>query len=168
MQNNESEALLFFKHELDSLSQYILKLKDDYEQIMIEKRVSTEQSSESWHDNFMFEESQRKLKLLQNQIDSASNAFHRSRLVDNKSIHITDKITIGTLVTIINEGYEKQYFIGGFMTSQEHPQAPHRNVKHISYKSALGETLIGRKVGERISALIGKTERNIKVIKIEI
>lgn len=63
---------------------------------------SVEQSSESWHDNFTFEESQRQLHMLLNHLGGLSIQCERAVLVEIPTR--PERVEIGTRVLFTGPG----------------------------------------------------------------
>ena len=51
----------FLQPDLESLDAQITLMQSRIRAVKLEAQEGTEQSSESWHDNYVFEESQRQL-----------------------------------------------------------------------------------------------------------
>lgn len=64
-----NEELYFLKEDLEALDVKIGELRSKLEEALKEGEESTRQSSETWHDNFPFEEAQRQFSLLAGQLE---------------------------------------------------------------------------------------------------
>lgn len=142
------------------------QIAENKEQIRVAKELgqeSTEQSSESWHDNYNFEESQRQLKMLLNNLGRLSNARERAELVEPGPN--PDVVGVGCKVEVRDESSPKAWelHIGSFMVSDTM-----RNIGMMSYESPAVSDLLGRKVGDRASVRTDDGDVSVSILSIEI
>jgi len=123
---------------------------------------STEQSSESWHDNYNFEESQRQLKMLLNHLGGLSNASERSVVVELPEQ--PDVVEVGVRVEFKNlsSNHVDTFNIGSYYVSDEL-----RDLDFISYDTPIARALLGARVGDQRTAKIGGREVQLEVIALE-
>lgn len=155
------EELYFLKEDLEALDAKIDELRSKLEETLKEGGESTRQSSETWHDNFPFEEAQRQFNLLAGQLQKSVDIRRKAILVD--ASESSDKVIIGTVVTIRDEtsGENKTFKIGSFIVFSND------GGRTISYNSPLARIVMGVRINEVKSGKIGIAEKSFKVIKIE-
>lgn len=156
-----NEKLYFLNEDLEALDAKIGEMRSKLEETLKEGGESTRQSSETWHDNFPFEEAQRQFSLLAGQLQKLVDIRKKAKLIDASAS--SDKVKIGSVVTIRDESSDelKIFKIGSFLALSG------ENSKIISYNSPLAQIIMGAKIGEARSGKIGIAEKSFKVIKIE-
>ena len=130
----------FLKEDLEELDIKTSKLKEKINFYQREKGLSTTQSSETWHDNYGFEESERQIKRLWSQLQELAEIKNHSEIIDPRGKN--NKFDIGKIFKIkdLKTGKERQILIGSYMVF--------KNKNAISYNSPLVEILRGAKKGE--------------------
>jgi transcription elongation GreA/GreB family factor len=149
---------LFLQFDLDALDAEINVARDEIRRVKLEANESNEQSSESWHDNYTFEESQRQLKMLLNLLGGLSKARERSQVVTPKANpNVTD---IGTTVTFVDNDkkFSDEISIGSYMVSKKL-----MDLDFVSYESPLGALLLGSTVGDTRVGKVGNRELNVTI-----
>jgi len=156
------EEYYFLKQDLEALDARIQELRDKLEETLKERGESTRQSSETWHDNFPFEEAQRQFSLLAGQLQKLVDLRKKAKEADIPSDK--NKVGIGSIVAIQNSatGEIKTFKIGSFAVFVETGE------KTISYDSPLARIIMGAKVGETRSGKIGKNNVKFKITEISI
>ncbi|TAN58731.1 hypothetical protein EPN15_00110 [Patescibacteria group bacterium] len=159
---NMKEEFYFLKQDLEALDARIKELRDKLEETLKEGGESTRQSSETWHDNFPFEEAQRQFGLLARQLRDLVDLRKKAKEADfplDKNI-----VGIGSIITIQNldTGEIKSFKIGSFAVFAETGE------KIISYDSPLARIIMGAKIGEVKSGMIGKNNVKFKITEISI
>jgi transcription elongation GreA/GreB family factor len=155
--NTHLGAVLFLAPDLAYLEASIASVVDQVRRVKMEATESVEQSSESWHDNYSFEETQRQLKMLLNHLGGLSKARERALEVE-ASTHPTHA-DVGTLVEYTDSaGGTHTTGIGSYMVSGTLFEAG-----FVSYQSPLGKLLYGALVGEQRHGKIGGIELNLTV-----
>ena len=155
------DEIYFLKQDLEAFDARIKELRDKLEETLKEGGESTRQSSETWHDNFPFEEAQRQFSLLAGQLQKLVDIRKRAKLAVAPVPE--DKVAIGSTVTIRDEASceLKMFKIGSFLVLADD------SGETISYNSPLAQIIIGAKIGEMRIGKISKAEKNFKIIKIE-
>jgi thymidylate kinase/transcription elongation GreA/GreB family factor len=104
---------------------------------------ATEQSSESWHDNYNFEESQRLLKMHMNNLGRLSNAKEKAEVVVPGDTF--DAVAVGAAVEFSIVGSERveKVHIGSYLVGEEN-----RAKGFMSYDAPRVAGLLGAKVGD--------------------
>lgn len=142
------------------------QIEDNKEQIRIAKELgqeSTEQSSESWHDNYNFEESQRQLKMHLNNLQRLSNAKEKAELVE--PLANSEVVTVGCVVSTRSgpTGPVNDLHVGSFMVSDTL-----RQLGMMSYESPAVADLVGRRVGDRAVIRTDAGDQEVEIIKISV
>jgi transcription elongation GreA/GreB family factor len=157
------ESRKFLAADLAWLDQQIA---ENQEQIRIAKELgqeSTEQSSESWHDNYNFEESQRQLKMLLNNLGRLSNAREKAEVVIPTSATETAGVGHAVKTRDVTTGIERELHIGSFMVSDRL-----RNMGMMSYESPAVSDLVGKRVGESARVRTDDGEVSVEIIEISV
>ena len=104
---------------------------------------ATEQSSESWHDNYNFEESQRLLKMHMNNLGRLSNAKEKAEIVVPSEVF--DVVAVGAAVEFVvaGSGRTEKIHIGSYLVGEEN-----RVKGFMSYDAPRVAGLLGAKVGD--------------------
>ena len=140
----------FLQPDLESLDAQIAAMQSQIRSVKLEAQEGTEQSSESWHDNYVFEESQRQLKMLLNLLGGLSNARENAKLVEPPAD--PQSVEIGTTVEFLMNGQLDVISIGSYMVS-----GSLRDRDFVSYEAPLAVCLLGLKPGEtRLADLNGR------------
>lgn len=148
----------FLQEDLDALDKRILELKNKIKEVQQDKHLSTTQSSETWHDNYGFEEGVRQINFLVNNIGKLLEIKAGAYIVHPKK---NEKANIGSIITFQDEtGKKKKIKIGSFLILNEGGGA-------VSYQSPLGKILMGAKKDEIRKGLIGGKGKEFVVLKIE-
>lgn len=130
---------------------------------------STEQSSESWHDNYNFEESQRQLKMFLNMLGGLSKAREFAVVVVPEDEPVC--VGVGTHVAFrqqqilpgerLGNRWDDEFSIGSYMVGDAL-----RELDYISYETPIGQALMGAVVGDERRVLIGKEEFLLTVLRV--
>jgi transcription elongation GreA/GreB family factor len=152
-------ALWFMSADLEDLDATIDDVKQQIRAAKLEAQEGTEQSSESWHDNYVFEESQRQLRMLMNHLAGLSRTRERAILHDPETR--PGIVGFGSCVRVRIDGHEDELHIGSAMVFDRM-----REQGHISYQSPLAATLLGHPAGTRVQALINNTPRTIDIVAV--
>lgn len=156
--NETPPPTLFLQFDLDALDSEINETREEIRRVKLEANESNEQSSESWHDNYTFEETQRQLKMLLNLLGGLSKARERSQVViPNANPTVAG---VGTTVAFVDneKRYSDEISIGSYMVSKAL-----MDLDFVSYESPLGALLLGSVVGETRIGKVGNREMNVTV-----
>lgn len=154
--------VFFLAKDLVALDHEIAKIQEQIRETKLAAQEGTEQSSESWHDNYVFEEAQRQLKMLLNHLGGLSKARERASLVSPPVEPST--VEIGTTVTfrIEEEKRTDTFSIGSYIVFDEL-----RDADFISYETPVAAALIGARVGDVRRGQIAGSVRSFSVIAIK-
>lgn len=155
------ERLLFLAEDLRHLRDGIDDVREQIRRAKHESAESVEQSSESWHDNFTFEEAQRQLRMLLNHLAGLSKSLERAELVTAP----TDprRAEVGTRVRFRDEttGLEDEIVIGSAMVG---PVMAARGC--VSYLAPLGKLLHRAGPGEKRTGQVGGRSVDLEIVAI--
>jgi len=152
---------LFLPEDLEALKREVSKIKKKSEELGEETRTAITQSSETWHDNFGFEENQREQIKLSAQAGDYLKIISRAHIVSWPGL--IEKVAIGHIVSVKNldTGKISHYQVGSYIT-------PGANETVIPYCSPLGKSLIGKKKGDEISFETPSGKKRYKIESLEI
>lgn len=159
--DGEFEPCYFLKADLDALDVEIDRVREQIRVAKAAGQEGTEQSSESWHDNYIFEEAQRQLKMFLNHLGGLSRARERAVLVDLPENPV--KVEIGTTVKfrIEQDRRTDTFSIGSYMVFDEL-----RDLDFISYETPIARILLGAIVGETRSGDVGGRPKELTVLEL--
>jgi len=151
----------FLQQDLNDLDVQIELIRGLIKEAKELGQESTEQSSESWHDNYNFEESQRNLRMHQNTLGGLSNAREKALVVTPSQNPVT--VEVGCQVTLKVVGTDRSYdmHVGSYMVCNEL-----RERGFVSYDAAALSGLMGKKVGEVHRVKNGHEEIEVEILSI--
>jgi transcription elongation GreA/GreB family factor len=119
----------FLEEDFQILIQKINELEDELINIGKDIKVACEESSETWHDNFDYEEGKRKQNLVVGKLNTLL-VLKREAVVVEKD----EESLIGNRVKIVDveSCEEKEYQIGSYIVFDEN-----KDLKQISYNSPI-------------------------------
>jgi len=156
------ERLLFLAEDLRHLRDGIDDVREQIRRAKRESAESVEQSSESWHDNFTFEEAQRQLRMLLNHLAGLSKSLERAELVTAPAD--PRRAEVGTRVRFRDEttGREDEIVIGSAMVGPVMAASG-----CVSYLAPLGRLLHLAEKGEKRNGQVGGRSVALEIITIE-
>ena len=154
------EPLDFLPDDLDHLERSVEDVRREIRRVKDEAAETGGQSSETWHDNFAFEESQRQLRMLLNQLGGLSRTLERARTVHPPTT--PDRAEIGTTVTYRHVGGDiETVTIGSAMVGPRMAA-----LGCVSYLSPLGALLHLAAPGERRSGQVGDRRLDVEILHV--
>lgn len=152
----------FLEEDFNLLNERIKKLQKKLKQVGIEKGESCRQSSETYHDNFPFEEAERQEYLLGSHLKEFLKIKDKAVIV-RPNYKQNLKVALGKIVEIedVETKKLKKTKIGSFLNLSNDKGDV------ISYNSPLGTLLMGSKINQIKKGKIGKNLKKFKIIKIE-
>ncbi len=158
----ELSPIYFLQDDLKALQDAIDVVRAQIRQVKAESAESVEQSSESWHDNYTFEDAQRQLRMLLNQLGGLSRALERAQLVEPPSD--PQKGDVGVLVRFHDETTDAldEVLLGSSMVG---PRLSALGC--VSYQSPLGALLYGARVGDVRRGRVGAREMHVVILALE-
>lgn len=147
----------FLEKDIAVLETHIQETIEKLKETGVELRNAVTQSSETWHDNFPFENAQHQARLLQQRLDDLEHIRRNATIINTPTD--TASIAIGHTVTArdIDTDAMQNFTIGSHITFTENT---------ISYASPLGALFLGKRIGERTKGMVGPKEREFEIIEI--
>jgi len=136
---NREAGYLFLKPDYDRLLQEISDLKQRAKDVGKEVGLSVTQSSETWHDNYGYEEGQRQYMVISGRLRELFDIAGKSSVVAPSPNPKMAGIGNTLIVRNTKTKTRKTITLGSWLTW---------NKNHISYHSPLGQALYGAKVGD--------------------
>lgn len=130
---------LFLEKDLQTLTELVQEKIKEYQHYQNEMSVAADQTNETWHDNFGFEDSNRQLHRIGQEIEDLAKIIERAEVISDPVQFET--IAIGHEITYEILGRERSLRIGSFINL---------GPKSISYESPLVKNLLGKKVGQTL------------------
>lgn len=150
-------SFLFLQKDYLALQEKIRELSLRIKGMSHEVKELTTQSSETWHDNFGFEEADRERKRIYFELDKLLKIYEKAKLVepDNKK----NRVAIGSLVTIQDKSNNQEftYLIGSFLVLKKVQD------NEFSYAAPLIEPLLERKAGDVYSVNLEGESRSFTI-----
>jgi len=147
----------FLKEDLQELNNKIAETREKIIFHEKEKHLSTTQSSETWHDNYGFEESARQIARLYGELDNLLQIKNEAKIaepVEAKKLNIGKTIKTKNLAT----EEEKEFLIGSYIVF--------KNKDMISYESPIGKILQSAKKGKIKKGAVGNKNIIFEIIEI--
>ncbi|MFH2062588.1 MAG: hypothetical protein ABIJ46_00330, partial [bacterium] len=91
----------FFSEDYDHLGRQVADLKEKIRAAYADAADSAEQSSETWHDNFGFEDGQRQIMMLGHQLEKLAGVMNRAELLEHRPAG--KRVEIGSTVRVLDE-----------------------------------------------------------------
>lgn len=148
----------FLKDDLAALDKQIADLLVTIKETGQEMGASTQETSETWHDNFGFEDSSRRFAML-------SERYRQLTQIRKGAVLVTDKpggekVSVGCRVYLEEEdGSLRTIKIGSYFTFADKSA--------VSYNSPIAQIVMGAGVGEIVEGNIAGKLRVFTVMKIE-
>jgi len=164
----DADQWWFMPRDLEALQEEIQRLTDQIRETKKDAGEGANQSSETWHDNFAFEEAQRQLRMLLNQLAGMSRMFERA---EKPPALQSDIVGVGSKVRYSFSSHPDarkfhetdEVIVGSHMVF-----AAMRDLGCISHSSPLGRVLLGMRTGDVAQAKIGEREGVLRVLSVEL
>lgn len=153
------QRLMFTQVDYDALKAQVEAVGREIKRVQGETAESTEQTSETWHDNFMFEEGERQMRLLAERLDYLNNVLARAEVVEKR----TDGAAgVGNEVTFVDEatGVTQKMEIGSHLVIDQRSNV-------ASYESPLGKLLFDARPGDVHEGEVGPAMKRIRIINVQ-
>ena len=147
----------FLKEDLALLEDRIKETIAKIEEVGNELRLATTQSSETWHDNFGFENAQQQARLLSRRLDDLEQLRRSAITVEHPKDFKTVAIGHKVIVADAETGETKTFHIGSYVTFTAHT---------ISYASPIGLLLLNKKIGQHAKGAMGTKQVEFEIIDI--
>lgn len=151
----------FLQTDLDALDKDIEHCQGLIREAKAMGQEATEQSSETWHDNYNFEEAQRQLKMHMNILGGLSSAREKSEVVQSPENPLFVDVGVTVYFEVCETGEVENVKIGSYRVSEEN-----RLKGFISYEAPRVSGLMAGKVGEIKNIFSDLGETSVKIQKI--
>lgn len=152
---------LFLEHDLQEFDRQIIQLHQRIKEILLDGGESAQQTSETWHDNWGFEDCQRQFTLLGKQLEQWRTIRAQAEQISHPTD--ADTVKIGTRVVYVDEvtGQTQEIRLGSYLCFSV-------DGKQVSYDSPLGRLLQGHKPQEVVEGEIGGKIRRFRIQSIHL
>lgn len=149
----------FLEEDFKDLCLKIEELKKKLEEIGQEMGESCRQSSETYHDNFPFEEGCRQQGMVSDRLTDLIGIRNRVKLVAPDIMK--NYVSIGKIIVVkdMKTNKEETYKIGSYMIFN-------RRHGYVSYSAPLIKIIAGAKEGDVREGKIGSEKKIFKVLKV--
>jgi transcription elongation factor GreA len=142
------------------------KRREEYEEIVNKKipensrEIGVARSYGDLRENFEFKAAKQMQAVLMRRKSELEQMLHRARGTDFSNAD-TSQVSIGTIVTLreVDSGQEESYTVLGAWDGD-----PERHI--ISYQTAIGQSLLGKKTGDRVTLNTDHGTATYEVIEI--
>jgi len=150
-------AYRFLRKDYDALLAKIEELAGALREAGQEKGHWADQSAETWHDNFGYEQEQRQEWLLSDRLDEFVAMKNDAEIVESRAAHAVD---IGCRATVqdTETGEQRTFVIGSYQVLDQ------RHEDEISYAAPLARPLMGAAEGDEREVTIGDRTAVFRVI----
>ncbi len=149
----------FLAKDYDALIARIEALSRDMAEAGQEMGRMAEQTSETCHDNFGFEDQERAQAKISKRIEDFIEMKNAAEIVDR---HLPDEVGIGAFVTIEDDaGQTRRFKVSSYQVLDQQDEA------EVSYAAPLARPFLGAKVGERRDVQIGEETTRYRVTAID-
>lgn len=158
----EEVTYFFTQKDFDILITKIKDIKNRLLDVGVDMADWCEQSSETYHDNFGFEEGARKQRILYRQLDEYEHLRKNARVLkkgkraglDIGKVFWVEDLESGELLTIKIGSY-----INFDLDNKE-------DLITVSYEAPMAKILIGSRIGDEVKGNIVSRQKNYKIIEI--
>jgi transcription elongation factor GreA len=160
---------LFLRDDLKALIEKRELLVGRHAQAAKDSGEACRQSSETFHDNFPFEQAMRDMQLYSKMIDEIEAIVARAEVIDPLSGD-PDTVRIGCRVRILDLNTDEYRWleIGSYVSSREDDgDSDGQSQEHavlVSYRSPIGRPLMGKKVHDTVDFAPPKRKATILLI----
>lgn len=153
-------AYRFLRKDYDALLAKIDELGHTVWETGQEKGRWANQSAETWHDNFGYEEEERQQQAWSQRLEDFVDMKNNAEIVERR---LLDEVDVGSRVTIrdVTSGEERSFVVGSYQVLDQQDE------EEVSYAAPLARPFIGATVGEERTAETGGEERVYRVVRIE-
>jgi transcription elongation GreA/GreB family factor len=150
----------FLRKDYDALLAKMDELAHALREAGEEKGLWAEQSAETWHDNFGYEQEEREQWTISQRLESFVAMKNDAEIVDQR---VPDEVDIGARVTIrdTSSGEERSFVVGSYQVLDR------RHEDEVAYAAPLAQPLMGAAVGEEREVRIGDRTLVYRVMAIE-
>lgn len=149
----------FLPEDFLKLTEKVHAVMDEMERVAQDMGESCQEGAETYHDNFAYEDGERRLRMLSQRLRDLVRVRNAARVVDPDAG--LAELGIGSRVTLqdLQDGAVKKFKIGSYMNFDSGDA--------ISYDSPLAKLLMEAEPGERLDGMIGGRRRRFQVLAID-
>lgn len=149
----------FLREDFDRLNGEIAEVCDKIKETGQEMGISCKEGAETFHDNWVYEEGERRQHMLSSQLRKLIQIRNRARVVAPDEI-TADRVSIGTTIIVRDEttSAERTFRIGSYKTYRE---------GDVAYNAPLARVLIGAKVGDTRQGMVGGKQATLTVLNVQ-
>jgi transcription elongation GreA/GreB family factor len=153
-------AYRFLRKDYDALLAKIEELAGALREAGQEKGRWANQSAETWHDNFGYEQEQRQEWVLSDRLDEFVEMKNDAEIVQGRAMNEVD---IGCRVTVRDTESDEQrtFMVGSYQVLDQQQE------EEVSYAAPLAKPFMGATVGEEREVTIGDRSAMFRVVGIE-
>ncbi len=150
---------LFLQKDLNLLEKEFNHLIKEHVKFSDDMKEATSQSSETWHDNPMFDDVIERSNLSAERILKLKEIIQNSKIVEANPK--SKKVQIGGIVQVLDSDKKKTYKIGSFLVLDKTKE---KDIKEISYNSLIGRILLNKKVGDKVVLEINNKQKILEIL----
>ena len=155
----EREVCYFLPEDFQALNSKIAAMTERIRDIGQEMGLSCQEGAETFHDNFAYEDGERQQAMWSRRLRELLDLRRRARLSSPPDGR-RHRVGIGCMVTVRDDGgVVHRVGIGSYMVFN--------GSDTISYRSPLGNLLLGAQVGEVREGKLGRERKVFEVLAIE-
>jgi transcription elongation GreA/GreB family factor len=149
----------FLRDDLNQLAVNIREVAERVRTVQQDMAVSVGQSSETWHDNFGYEDGRRQFAMWSKRLSELQEI--RSCAVAVEPTNNCERVAIGSRVTFEDTatGNRRTIRIGSYMSFSNAPDT-------ISYTAPLARIFLGAAKGQEVSGVINGRMREFFIVSI--
>lgn len=155
--------LMFLKEDWDALSEYLSRIRKRIQEQKLLANEAVNQSSESWHDNYPFEEAQRQLKSLLLQSGEYARMQELGCIIEPPRHPQQVQFGVSVRYRNLTANYIDEVTIGSHHVFSEEM----RDAGVISYNSPLAKLLDGAAVGDQVDGLLNGNSVSMSIEDIQ-
>jgi transcription elongation factor GreA len=145
------------------LEERVALVRAEFESVVADNPAALESGDSSgWHDNFAFEENQRRMHQLSHRMRELERVLDRAEVVPPLS-QVPERVVIGAAICWRFDddapGEERQVWLAGFEDGD--PRSG-----RVSYDSPLGRALLGAEEGDEREVVVAGQRRRVEVLGI--
>lgn len=157
------EKVILTKKGRENLKQQIEEKKNELRKLGIYKGSAAENEGDAWHDNFAFEQTEIKERVLIYEINELERKLGNSEVIDETSQN-ENIATIGAKITVNLRFNEEEAEV---MTFSLVGDFENDGYSKISINSPLGKCIAGKNVGFKGKYSVDTNNVSVELLKIE-
>jgi len=153
-------AYRFLRKDYDALVAKIEELAGGLREAGEEKGLWANQSAETWHDNFGYEQEQRQEWMLSDRLDEFVEMKNDAEVVQGRAV---DEVDVGCRVTVedVETGERRTVVVGSYQVLDQQDE------NEVSYAAPLARPLLGATVGEEREVNVGDRSLLYRILAID-